>query len=573
MSELPHTPYRFERPLGQGGFGRVFLAREEISSRLVAIKQLNDQDEKQQKVIIHEIRMVAQFYHQNIVTYHHHYCENGLLFLVMEYCSGGSLRDLIRRKKMVSAESIRLVCTLAEALDVVHKAGVVHHDIKPDNILFTEQGVVKISDFGIANTGGGTLAYMSPEALCWDHLSVGDTRVDIYALGVTLLELLTGSNPFSHHSVDEIRALHDQGDLPIKSLPDWQQEIILKAINKVPELRFQSMAEFAGALRAKHVPLILNRDVIKAGEIAEQAERSLATKKWVKAGSLLEFAAEKFPENVNVLKALGKYYLLRQKIQKAREQYDKALRLNPRLDVQKDLGWIELELKNYPSAISLLSDHVHRNPSDFEAYNLLMQCFYETGRYEVAMSVGTELLGVDSLNPCFANNLYIASILHHNGSTLEPASLVGERSNAFLNYNHSVVVEAVPTHGGVEKPTLKSKLLFMDYRFRKLIPGTIYCSTVGKGGARELQTREIIITFGRTGYHANDVEVADGTAVSRRHCLIVNCKDDAWLYDLQSTGTYLDNRPVKPKEPFVGLATIRIGGKELAVSTDKEKLL
>ena len=573
MAELFNNIYRFERELGKGGFGRVFLAREEVSHRLVAIKQLNNQDVDAQRQIVREIRAVARFNHPNVVTYYHHFSENGLLYLVMEYCPGGSLRNALAGQKAGASGALRWTLTLAEVLDTVHTAGVIHHDIKPDNVLFTENGTIKISDFGIANTGGGTLAYMSPEALAWDTKSIGDARVDVYALGVTLMEMLTGTNPFLYQSPEQILALHDKSDFPIKTLPHWQQEIILKAINKVPELRFQSMGDFAAAIKAKHVPMIWNRDIIRAGEIAEKVGKSLSTKKWVRAGSLLEFAAEKYPENVNVLRALGKYYLMQQKITKAKEQYEKALRLNPRLDVQKDLGWIHLALKVYPTAISLLSDHLHRSPSDFEAYNLLLQCFYETDRYEAAIDLARALLDIDTDNACFANNLYIACVMQNIGTRIDPASVLKEMKNDFVAYNFSVISEPSPTQGGVNKPTLKSKLLFMDYRFRKMTRTMLYFATGAEDVGKARQTQKLIVTFGRHGYDVNDVQVAGGASVSRRHCLIVNCKDDVWLYDLESTGTYLNDERVKSKAPMIGLNTLRIGGVEYRVTTDKSKLL
>ena len=206
MPRLFNNIYRFERELGKGGFGTVFLAREDVSHRQVAIKQLNSQDADRQKAIVHEMRMVSRFNHPNIVTYHHHFSEDGLLFLVMEYCSGGSVRDAITTRKVSATESLNWIQTLAEAFDFVHDKKIIHHDIKPDNLLLTENGTLKISDFGIANTGGGTRAYMSPEALAWDDNSVWDTRVDIYALGVTLMELLIGQNPFFYKSPDELQA-------------------------------------------------------------------------------------------------------------------------------------------------------------------------------------------------------------------------------------------------------------------------------------------------------------------------------------------------------------------------------
>src|ERR1035441_7078479 len=247
-------------------------------------------------------------------------------------------------------------------------------------------------------------------------------------------------------------------------LVDGLQEIILKAINKVPELRFQSMGDFAAAIKSKHVPLLLDKDAIRAGQAAERAERSLSVKKWSKAGSLLKFAADKYPTNVNVLRALGRFHLMQEKIDLAKSAYEQAMKLNPRMDVQKDLGWINLALKDYPATISLLSDHLHRNPSDLEAHNLLLQCFYETDRYDVAISLARSILDIEPNNPCFANNYYIASLLHKMGQKIPPGDILGDCTNEFITYNFSVVNEPVPTYSLQSAPSLKSKLLFMDHQ-------------------------------------------------------------------------------------------------------------
>lgn len=565
--------YTVEYHLGGGGFGDVFLARDKIANRLVAIKRLHDSSPDKQKDLIREIQAVSRFNHPNIVTYYHNFSRDGLLFLVMEYCSGDSLRDAIWNKRVKPEQAFQWVQTLAETLGFVHQKGIFHHDIKPDNVLLAEHGTIKVSDFGIANTGGGTLSYMSPEALNWDVKSVLDARVDIYALGVTLMELLTGTNPFFRQPAEQILAIHDKGEFPIKQLPHWQQEIILKAINKVPELRFQTMNEFVEAIQAKRVPLVLNREVLEAGKVVERAQRLLATKKWVKAGVELEHAHNKNPDDVNVVKVLGKCYLMRQKIGEARQCYEKALKLNPRLDVQKDLGWINLGLKDYPTAISLFCDHLHRNPSDFEAYNLLLQCYYETDRYEAGMELAQTVLAVEKGNPCFENNLYICRLLQNQGQAIIPSDELKDADNYFVQYNHSVVSEKQSSFGA-SGPSLKSKLLFIDYRFRKMTRNILVVSPPGQPiGKNDVQWKRSIVKFGRQGYKDNDMQVSGDVNVSRRHCLIVNCKDDVWLYDLNSTGTWVDNRRVEVKAPLVGLNTIRIGKIEYQIKTDREKLL
>jgi serine/threonine protein kinase len=574
MPELFDNKYRFIKDLGSGGFGKVFLAKEERSENLVAIKQLKNEDKAKQDDIIYEMQMVSKFNHPNIVLYKHHFVQEDLLYIVMEYCPLGSLRDLMRKEKITSTFVWKWMSELTETLQLVHDKEIIHHDIKPDNILFTENRTIKITDFGVANTGAGTRPYMSPEALGWETEAVKDARVDIYALGVTLLELLTKRNPFIGKTAEEIIELHDLKDFGITGLPNWQQEIILKAIAKIPEQRFQRMKDFNEAIQAQSVPIIFDKEVIQAGDLAEKAERLLQKKKWQSAYSVLEYAERTLKPNVNILLQKGKYHLMAQQIELSKTYYEKALKWNPRLDVQKELGWINLELKNYPTAISLLSDHLHRNPSDYEAYNLLLQCYYETNRYEPAMDLARILLDVEPTNKCFANNYYVCSAMHHIGQTVFPNTVLkaDKSENHFLNYNYGVILETDLSHNYKKEPTLKSKLLFMDYRFNKYSPSTLYCTAGNSEAFKEAETQKAIIKFGRESYDVNDVKVPNGTAISRRHCVIVNFKDDVWLYDLDSTGTYVNGNKVVYKTPLIGRNTIRISKTEYEFTNDKSKL-
>ncbi len=574
MPELFDNKYHFVKDLGSGGFGKVFLAKEERSENLVAIKQLKNEDKAKQDDIIYEMQMVSKFNHPNIVLYKHHFVQEDLLYIVMEYCPLGSLRDLMRKEKITSTFVWKWMSELTETLQLVHEKEIIHHDIKPDNILFTENRTIKITDFGVANTGAGTRPYMSPEALGWETAAVKDARVDIYALGVTLLELLTKRNPFIGKTAEEIIELHDLKDFGITGLPNWQQEIILKAIAKIPEQRFQRMKDFNEAIQAQSVPIIFDKEVIQAGDLAEKAERLLQKKKWQSAYSVLEYAERTLKPNVNILLQKGKYHLMAQQIELSKTYYEKALKWNPRLDVQKELGWINLELKNYPTAISLLSDHLHRNPSDYEAYNLLLQCYYETNRYEPAMDLARILLDVEPTNKCFANNYYVCSAMHHIGQTVFPNTVLkaDKSENHFLNYNYGVILETDLSHNYKKEPTLKSKLLFMDYRFNKYSPSTLYCTAGNSEAFKEAETQKAIIKFGRESYDVNDVKVPNGTAISRRHCVIVNFKDDVWLYDLDSTGTYVNGNKVVYKTPLIGRNTIRISKTEYEFTNDKSKL-
>jgi serine/threonine protein kinase len=576
MPILFDNRYHFIKDLGSGGFGKVFLAKEENSNRLVAIKQLINLDKARQESLIREMKVISHFNHPNIVTYFHHFIQDEIPYFVMEFCPGGSLSGKISKTKHIdSSKALDWVSTLALTLQTIHDKGIVHHDIKPGNILFkTVDDIIKLSDFGVANTGIGTRSYMCPEALMWNEFSKKDPRADIYALGVTLLELLIGFNPFANLTVEQIIELHDRADFSISNLPSWQQEIVLKAINKIPELRFQTMKELAEAINAKHVPIVFNKDVFKAGDVAAKSEYLLKTKKWSKAFSLLRYADKQLLPSVSIIRLLGKYYLLQQKIEYAKHYFERALQLNPRLDVQKELGWINLELKKYPTAISLLSDHLHRNPSDYEAYNLLIQCFYETNRYESAMDLSKTLLDSEGRNLCFANNYYISCLMHNLGQTFSPESVmkVDRIPNHFLDYNFSVILENKSSHDFAKKPTLKSKLLFMDYRFNTFTGNTLYFTDSNIPNGIPEHSNEAIIKIGRAYAGQNDIEISCESSVSRRHCLIINCKDDVWIYDLASTGTYVDEQKLTEKMPLNGKHIIRIGKSEFAVTNDKSLL-
>ena len=570
---LIDNKYSYIKDLGSGGFGKVFLAKEKISNRYVAIKQLLNTNKSEQEDIIHEIEIVSKFENPNIVTYYHHFYEEEVLYLVMEFCSGGTLRDKILNNKVTPAEAIEWIQTLATCLRVIHKRGIVHHDIKPDNIVFSQNGTIKIADFGVANKDIGTRAYMSPEAFQWDIDCTKDPRIDIYALGVTLMELLTNQNPFSSLSREEIIEKHQSADFSIQELPNWQQEIILKAINKVPELRFQFMIELEEALKAKSVPIIFNKDNLKAAELIELADKALRTNKWRNAWKYLELANKRYSNNVAVLQALGKYNLRIQKIDLAKSFYEKALKLNPRLDVQKDLGWINLEARKYPVAIGLLSDHLHRNPADYEAYNLLIRCYYETDRYETAMELSKMIMEANPSLPCFANNYFIAFVLNSNGKSIPPKTKAEQKNNPFIEYNLSVITENELSHNFKKSPTLKSKLLFMDFQFNNMKENTITILETNNKVQTSSTFNNPIIKFGREEYNQNDIKVSGSTAVSRRHCVIINTKDNVWLYDLDSTGTEINDELVINKVPLIGHNTIKIKDIYFALTTDKTKLI
>ncbi|MGJ8723569.1 MAG: serine/threonine-protein kinase [Roseibacillus sp.] len=226
--------------LGRGGMGVVYKARQKSLNRLVAIKILAPERESESHFserFAHEAELLAKLNHPHIVTIHDFGETDGLYYLVMEYVDGVNLRDLLRDGKLEAKQALAIVPPVCEALQYAHDKGIVHRDIKPENLLVDREGGIKIADFGIAFLVGatsetsGTPPYMAPEQ---GTPSEVDHRADIYALGVVLYEMLTGERPTSPLNLPSQKV----------SLDIRIDDIVLRALNKEPELRYRTANEF-----------------------------------------------------------------------------------------------------------------------------------------------------------------------------------------------------------------------------------------------------------------------------------------------------------------------------------------
>jgi serine/threonine protein kinase len=566
--------YLVTRRLGGGAFGDVLLANDEaISHRQVAIKVLARQLAGDQSNLLREMQTLAQFNHPHVVAFYHHFSDENRLYLVMEFCPGGSLDDRVGvpsvyPEQQVFAWGLELCDTLA----FVHGKGIVHHDIKPQNILFAGDETIKLGDFGVANRYAGTRPYLPPEMLLGERVSRIDPRVDVYALGLTLLESLIGRHPFEHLTPDEAIQARIKHDFVPLDLSRWVQEVLLKATHPTPELRFQTAADFGDAIRGRHVPYVFDGHRIKADALAKKAEAAIVRRKWKTAECFASYALELSPDCVAALLAAGRCQLLIRRIDRASDYFSKALSISPRTPVQKQLGWISLEQGRLPTSISLLTDHLQRNASDYEAYNLLLKCFYLTDRFEAGESLTRALIKEKSPNDCFRNNQILCRLLNGDCAPALEKLSSSEDVNPFVVYNLAVVTEKPQAWGRDRPPSLKSKLLFEEYRHGTASRAgrkntlTIYTPD----GARH-DSAQPIVTIGSLS--ANDI-VLEGRSVSRRHCVIVNYPDDVWLYDLGSTiGTVVDGQRLVGRMLLDGVHDVAVGNMRIRIAARNDLLI
>jgi formylglycine-generating enzyme required for sulfatase activity/Tfp pilus assembly protein PilF/tRNA A-37 threonylcarbamoyl transferase component Bud32 len=258
--------YQVMEQIGQGGMATVCKAYQPSMDRYVAIKILPrhfTEDESFVGRFSQEARTLARLEHPHILPVYDYGEQEGITYLVMRYVEAGTLKDLIAREGPIDVkEAARIVGQVADALDCGHSQGVIHRDIKPSNVLIDQYGNTFLTDFGIAKlvaetahftaTGAviGTPAYMSPEQGMGDPV---DARSDIYSLGVVLYQLVTGRVPFQAETPLAVLLKHLNAPLPPPrqirpDLPAAVERVILKALAKSPDDRYQTVREFMAAL-------------------------------------------------------------------------------------------------------------------------------------------------------------------------------------------------------------------------------------------------------------------------------------------------------------------------------------
>ena len=263
--------YRIERALGWGGQGQVLLAVEQRTGEKVALKTLRSRwrdSDRVRRRFRREALALAPLQHENIVKVFHAFEESGMPFLVMEYVKGETLADAMRRKRYGHRRLLNVFLTCCDAMEYAHDLGIVHLDLKPQNILLTQEGVPKIADFGIARNlcrapkrnvaedeprVAGSPAYMAPEQAQRNMQYIGP-QTDVYALGVMLYQILTGDLPHLEETPREtivhLLTMDPQPPIEIDPFIGWElNAICMRALARDPRQRYGGPRHMAADLR------------------------------------------------------------------------------------------------------------------------------------------------------------------------------------------------------------------------------------------------------------------------------------------------------------------------------------
>ena len=294
LSDVPKQlgKYQIRRAIGKGAMGIVYEGFDPIIDRIVAIKTIKkdeldaEEAEEHSRRFLIEAKAAGRLNHKNIVGIYDYGEEKGLSFIVMEFVQGKELKSFFAAKHPFSmSQIVRLMGELLDALGYSHSRGVIHRDVKPDNIFVTDDGSVKLGDFGIARIDStskthagtvlGTPSYMAPEQIRGE---TADARSDLYAAGVILYQFLVGERPFSGGMVAVMQKVLMEAPKPPSShnpsIPEAIDTVVLKALAKGPADRFTSAAEFSRELTAavgladsedeSESTMIMSTDALKA---------------------------------------------------------------------------------------------------------------------------------------------------------------------------------------------------------------------------------------------------------------------------------------------------------------------
>ena len=268
VGRLVDGRYRVERRLARGGMATVYEAMDLRLDRTVALKIMHPglaEDAAFVSRFVREAKSAARLSDPHVVAVYDQGEDDGIVYLVMEYVAGRTVRDVLREYGRLTAEqALTVLDPVLQALDAAHHAGFVHRDVKPENVLLTDDGRVKVADFGLARaisaatstaaTQGlliGTVAYLSPEQV---ERGIADARSDVYGAGILLYEMVTGSVPFAGETPLAVAYQHVNAAVPAPSsvrpgVPSELDALVARATARDADDRYPDAASFLGAVR------------------------------------------------------------------------------------------------------------------------------------------------------------------------------------------------------------------------------------------------------------------------------------------------------------------------------------
>ncbi len=258
--------YELIKKIGSGGMADVYMAKDILLDRVVAVKILHSNFAEDNDFIVrfrHEAQAAGKLTHPNIVGIYDVGCDGDIHYIVMEYVEGETLKQYITSHGNIPIDTaVRIAIDIGNALEEAHANGIIHCDIKPHNILLTDTGKVKVTDFGIARAINsstvidkqsilGSVHYLSPEQAAGDKIT---EKTDIYSLGIVLYEMLTHHLPFDGETAVSIALQHMQGEIPRPTkynpaISPMLEECLLTALQKDPDKRYDTVADFISELK------------------------------------------------------------------------------------------------------------------------------------------------------------------------------------------------------------------------------------------------------------------------------------------------------------------------------------
>jgi len=259
--------YELQQIIGKGGMADVYMGYDPRFQRYIAVKVFKHEEDEMLQRFILESHLMSYLHHKHLISIYNAGIavidQNPQYYIIMPFMAGGTLHSRIKHSPLALNEVCRYLRDIASALDYVHAQGIIHRDIKASNVLLDEDGNCYLSDFGIARTTTnrvtrltmtrgllGTVDYFAPELFEEHHKA--DVRSDLYALGILLYEMVTGQLPFSAENPLAVAAMHMNKLPPLPhtlkpAIPRFTEQVMLRALEKRPELRYSSATKLAAA--------------------------------------------------------------------------------------------------------------------------------------------------------------------------------------------------------------------------------------------------------------------------------------------------------------------------------------